>query len=159
PTEIVRGNAPVAEDHQSELAMRVVRRAIEDQLPPGYVVRWQQAPSRRLWLGTQVHGEMVWFGLAAGMLLADTFLTVLPIMGVSGLAASGGPSLIQRRITRPLQQLIEATGEMAAGHPPRPLSEQAPQEIAALARSFNVMVESLERADRDRALMLAGISH
>jgi len=48
---------------------------------------------------------------------------------------------------------------MAAGQAPRPLAEQGAQELAALARSFNDMVESLARADRERAVMLAGISH
>lgn len=160
PTRIVRGGAPVATDAQPrELALRLFRRSLDAQLPPGYVARWQQAPERRLWLGTEVRGEMVWFGLAAGLLLTGTSTVIVALFAVAGLLALGGAYLIQRRVNRPLRELIDAAGQMALGQAPRPLSEQAPREIAALAKSFNVMVDSLARADRERALMLAGISH
>ena len=39
------------------------------------------------------------------------------------------------------------------------MAEGGPTEVAALAGSFNQMTESLARAERERALMLAGISH
>jgi len=160
PTEIVRGAQPPGDNERPrELGLRLFGRSIAAQLPPGYVARWQQQPQRRLWLGTGVQGETVWFGLAAGMLVTDPWTVLIAVGGGAGLFAFAGAYLIQRRINRPLQQLIDATGQMASGLAPRPVPEQAPHEIAALARSFNAMVESLARADRDRALMLAGISH
>ncbi|HYS12702.1 MAG TPA: ATP-binding protein [Burkholderiaceae bacterium] len=160
PTEILRDAQPPGNNERPrELALRLFGRSIAAQLPAGYVARWQQQPQRRLWLGTEVHGETVWFGLAAGMLVTDPSTVLIAVVGAAGLLAFAGAYLIQRRINRPLQQLIDATGQIATGLAPQPLPEQAPHEIAALARSFNVMVESLARADRDRALMLAGISH
>jgi two-component system osmolarity sensor histidine kinase EnvZ len=160
PTRVVRGAAPAARDEQPrELVLRIFRRQLEARLPPDYVARWQQAPERRLWLGTQVRGEPVWFGLEAGLLLTNPSAVLLALVGVAGLLAFAGAYLIQRRINRPLRDLIDAAGQMAAGQAPRPLADQGPDEIAALARSFNAMVDSLARADRDRAVMLAGISH
>ena len=160
PTQMVRDNPPIAGDEKPrELAFRMYKRRMEAQLPQGYVARWQQTPEPRLWVGTTVHGEMVWFGLAASLLVTDPWAMIVAVLGIASLLAFGGAYLIQRRINRPLRQLIDATGEMAAGQAPRPLPEHGAEEIAALARSFNVMVESLAKADRDRALMLAGISH
>jgi two-component system osmolarity sensor histidine kinase EnvZ len=160
PTRVVRGDPPAARDEQPrELVLRVFRRQLERRLPQGYVARWQQAPERRLWLGTRVRGEPVWLGLEAGLLLTNPSAVLLALVGVAGLLAFAGAYLIQRRINRPLRDLIDATGQMAAGQAPRPLADQGPDEIAALARSFNAMVDSLARADRDRAVMLAGISH
>jgi len=160
PTEIVRGAAPVAAGEEPrELALRFFSRSLAAQLPAGYEARWQQVPQRRVWLGVDVNGEKVWIGLAAGVLMTDTSMVVLAVLGIAGLLAFAGAYRIQRRLNQPLRRLIDATGEMAAGKAPQPLPEQGAQELANLARSFNSMVESLARADRDRALMLAGISH
>jgi len=160
PTQIVRGTASVPDDEQPRgLGLRLIRRTMEEKLPPGYVARWQETPQRRLWFGAQVHDEMIWFGLAVGVVLTDPSLLIVFLLGLTGVFAFGGAYVIQRRINRPLRQLIDATAQMAAGQAPRPLPEQGAQEIAALARTFNAMVESLARSDRDRALMLAGISH
>jgi two-component system osmolarity sensor histidine kinase EnvZ len=160
PTRIVRGAAPVAAGATPrELALRLFDRALAAQLPREYDARWQQVPDRRLWLGVDVRGERVWFGLAAGLLMTDLSTVILAVVGVAGLLAFAGAYLIQRRLNRPLRRLIEATGQMAAGRAPQPLPEQGAQELAALARSFNAMVGSLARSDRERAVMLAGISH
>jgi two-component system osmolarity sensor histidine kinase EnvZ len=160
PPRVVRGAVPAGStDTARGLALRLLSRHVVTQLPAGYEVRWQQAPQPQLWLGTLVRGEMTWFGLATGLFMADTGTVLLAVLAVAGLLAFGGAYLIQRRVNRPLRRLIDATAQMAAGQAPRPLAEQGAQELAALARSFNDMVESLARADRERALMLAGLSH
>jgi two-component system osmolarity sensor histidine kinase EnvZ len=159
PTEILRTTQAPGDLRPRELGARMFMQTVAEQLPSRYVARWQPNPQRRLWLGTEIRGELVWFGLGAGILASDPTLLLTAIIVVAGLLAFAGAYLIQRRINRPLRQLIEATGQMTAGQTPRPLAEQAPLEIAALATSFNTMVDSLVRAERDRALMLAGISH
>ncbi len=45
------------------------------------------------------------------------------------------------------------------GRLPPPLPETGPSEIASLNRGFNQMLANLRRADEDRALLLAGVSH
>ncbi len=40
-----------------------------------------------------------------------------------------------------------------------PLPEDGPTEVATVSRSFNQLVGSLRQTERERALMLAGISH
>jgi two-component system, OmpR family, osmolarity sensor histidine kinase EnvZ len=78
---------------------------------------------------------------------------------ISVLLALVGAFAIQRRLNRPLERVVQAAGELARGAPPLPLPEDGPTEIASLARSFNQLVTSLAQTDRERALMLAGVSH
>jgi two-component system osmolarity sensor histidine kinase EnvZ len=77
----------------------------------------------------------------------------------SALLALMGALAIQRHLNRPLERVVAAAGELARGAAPHPLPEDGPSETASLARSFNQLVASLTRADRERALMLAGVSH
>jgi two-component system osmolarity sensor histidine kinase EnvZ len=78
---------------------------------------------------------------------------------VSGLLALLGAWLIQRRINRPLQRLVEAARAVGAGQRRLLLPTDGPAETAALARGFNEMAEALARDEEERLLMLAGLSH
>jgi two-component system osmolarity sensor histidine kinase EnvZ len=70
-----------------------------------------------------------------------------------------GAYLVVARINRPLRDLTRAAEEIGRGRTPPPVAEGGPQEIATLARAFNRMASELKRADEDRALLLAGVSH
>ncbi|MBS0318967.1 MAG: HAMP domain-containing protein [Proteobacteria bacterium] len=78
---------------------------------------------------------------------------------VSALVALLGALLVQRKLDAPLRRVVTASGVLARGGTPERLPETGATEIAALARGFNQLVEDLARNDRERALMLAGISH
>ncbi|RLJ37683.1 ATP-binding protein [Acidovorax sp. 106] len=73
--------------------------------------------------------------------------------------ALAGAWWLQRHLNQPLQRVVQAAQRLARGQPPAPLSQDGPTEIATVARSFNHMAHSLAQADRERALMLAGVSH
>jgi two-component system osmolarity sensor histidine kinase EnvZ len=64
-----------------------------------------------------------------------------------------------RYLARPLRQLSDAVANVGSGKLPAPLPETGPSEIATLNRGFNQMLTNLRRADEDRALLLAGVSH
>ena len=64
-----------------------------------------------------------------------------------------------RYLARPLRQLNAAVDELARGGAPSPLPETGPTEIAAVNRRFNAMLANLRQIERDRALLLAGVSH
>src|SRR5690606_25237226 len=64
-----------------------------------------------------------------------------------------------RVIARPLRQLHAAVDDLARGATPAPLPETGPSEIAAVNRRFNAMLAARAEIERDRALLLAGISH
>ena len=62
-------------------------------------------------------------------------------------------------VNRPLAELSRAAAELGAGRTPSSLPDLGPPEIRMVNRSFNRMVESLDRLERERAILLAGVSH
>ncbi|MGZ5819190.1 MAG: ATP-binding protein [Burkholderiaceae bacterium] len=70
-----------------------------------------------------------------------------------------GAVFISRLINLPLARLTAAARLIAKGQRIEPLPEQGPTEIREANRSFNQMVNDLERVESDRAVILAGISH
>ena len=70
-----------------------------------------------------------------------------------------GAALIVARVNRPLKALTHAAAEVGRGRMPAPIGETGPTEIRTLAGAFNQMTADLKRADDERALLLAGVSH
>lgn len=69
-------------------------------------------------------------------------------------------ALFVRQLNRPLKQLETAARRIGRGESVTNLSiERGPQEIIALNIAFNQMRKNLLQATRERALLLAGISH
>ena len=73
--------------------------------------------------------------------------------------ALAGAWLIASRIARPLAALTSAARRLGRGEAHRPLNEEGARELRVLAAAFNRMASGLERMERDRAMVLAGISH
>jgi len=67
--------------------------------------------------------------------------------------------LIVSRITRPLRALGEAAAAVGRGRMPEPLPERGAEELKQLAAAFNQMASDLNQHERERAEVLAGISH
>lgn len=77
---------------------------------------------------------------------------------VLALALTGG-ALIARQVGRPLRELAVAARALGRGETPMPLSEHGSEETLAVAHAFNQMAADLAAIERERALVLAGISH
>ena len=67
--------------------------------------------------------------------------------------------LFARYLARPLRDLSQAVARVGRGEMPPPLPETGPTEIAAVNRGFNAMTANLHQMERDRAVLLAGVSH
>jgi two-component system osmolarity sensor histidine kinase EnvZ len=78
---------------------------------------------------------------------------------VVGIMSVLGAALISSLVNLPLARLTAAARAIAQGQRPAPLPEKGSQEIIEANRSFNQMVEDLAQLEKDRALILAGISH
>lgn len=73
--------------------------------------------------------------------------------------ALGVAWLIATRISRPLKALAQSAATVGRGQMPEPLPETGPDELQGLASAFNRMAADLQRHERDRSEVLAGISH
>ncbi|WP_298139050.1 ATP-binding protein [Acidiferrobacter sp.] len=79
---------------------------------------------------------------------------------IVGAALTGaGALLVVRRVNRPLAALARAASAFGRGEILPPLPEDGPAEIRRVSRAFNHMTEDARRYERDRALLLAGVSH
>ena len=76
-----------------------------------------------------------------------------------GILSLLGAAIISSLVNLPLARLAVASHAIAQGKRPEPLPETGPMEIREANRSFNQMVDDLQRVESDRALILAGISH
>jgi len=70
-----------------------------------------------------------------------------------------GASLIAATLSRPLRALAGAARRVGHGETPEPLAESGPRELATVSAAFNRMARDLEALERERAMVLAGISH
>jgi two-component system, OmpR family, osmolarity sensor histidine kinase EnvZ len=73
--------------------------------------------------------------------------------------ALAGAWLIASNISRPLAALTRAAARIGRGEAHRPLAEEGPRELRGLGAAFNRMARDLEGMERERAMVLAGISH
>jgi two-component system, NtrC family, sensor kinase len=74
---------------------------------------------------------------------------VIATLGFLGILAATWLSI--RAVTRPLDAMVEATREIAAGRFDRSVSVRAPAEVSQLADSFNTMVAGLREMKHDQS--------
>lgn len=112
-----------------------------------------------LWVSFFIGNEEFWVALPRER-IEHPVSQVLLIWGsvVLGLALFGA-YFIARQVARPLKRLAQAAQQVGQGATPQPLPEHGAQEIVAVARAFNQMSADLAADERERALVLAGISH
>ena len=70
-----------------------------------------------------------------------------------------GAGLIASNIARPLAALTRASARIGRGEAHQPVAEEGPLELRSLGAAFNRMARDLESMERERAMVLAGISH
>jgi len=70
-----------------------------------------------------------------------------------------GAALIASRIARPLAALTRAAERLGRGETPAPLPVEGPRELRTVSAAFNRMASDLASLERERAMVLAGISH
>jgi signal transduction histidine kinase len=67
--------------------------------------------------------------------------------------------LLGWNVERPLSHVTQAISKLASGYQLSPLNEQGPQEIRALLRTFNALVQRLHDLEQARRQLLANLVH
>lgn len=122
-------------------------------------VYFQFKPSPRIWIQTpEMNGNWVREPL-------KTYANYSPelvfgwLLGIPLLAAAIILTLV-RQLNRPLRRLQNAANSYSkTGKAPYLETNHGPQEIRQVNQAFNHMIYTLEQTERDRRIMLAGISH
>ncbi|GAA4029053.1 sensor histidine kinase [Actimicrobium antarcticum] len=111
------------------------------------------------WVSFQIDEDDYWLMLDRDRLDRASGIQWLGWGAVTLLLALVGAVFISRLINQPLARLSAAARAITKGQQPDPLPERGPLEIREANRSFNQMMDDLNRIESDRAVILAGISH
>jgi two-component system, OmpR family, osmolarity sensor histidine kinase EnvZ len=84
---------------------------------------------------------------------------IAPLLLAAALLVLVSTLLLVRRVTRPVAELSAAAAQLGRGEAPEALPETGPEELAALARSFNRMARQVHELLANRTTLLAGVSH
>lgn len=111
------------------------------------------------WTEISVAGQAIRIGFPKSRIGTQPFLALLLVLGVGVLLALATSLVLARRITLPLARLSLATTRVGKGETPELLPESGPEELAAVARNFNLMARQVRDLLANRTTLLAGISH
>jgi two-component system osmolarity sensor histidine kinase EnvZ len=125
------------------------------------VARGQRAPTVWLLVAAPDGAAPVWLGFSDVALLPSVPRRLLLALLIAGLLLVGVSWAFTRRLTRPLEQLRARMASQRPGEP-RPanaaLADASP-EVASIAAAYDDLLARFEAHERERALLLAGVSH
>jgi len=168
PPVMQRANRPPLAVESLRLSPRMA--ALDDELrrrgmpvQETLIARGAGAPA--LWLLVDTpNGGPVWLGVSDDALLPSLPRRIVPALLLGLMLLVGSSWILMRRLTRPLELLrarIEAHrpgAPRAAGASLAPLPDASP-EIAAIESAYADLLARYEGHERERALLLAGVSH
>ena len=148
---------PLDED---ALARRMTRE-LSARLGPQTVVARQVNGEGGLWVGFTIDDDGYWMLTDRSRLNPPVGTTWVIWLVVATALSLAGAALLASLISRPLKDLSVAAARVRDGRlEGEPLDEASgAAEIRAVNSEFNRMTRSLAQVERDRAVMLAGISH
>lgn len=149
---------PLAAPRMAALAEELSRHGVhfEDVV----ISRGPQGPV--LWLQVrQGDGRAAWLGIDDIALLPRVPGRVLLAVLISALILVAVSWYFTRRLTRPLEELRRRMRAHRPGEPSRTAApiEGASPEVAAIEAAYDELLQRYERHERERALLLAGVSH
>ena len=80
------------------------------------------------------------------------------LIAIGFLSVAGGWVFV-RQLNRPLKALQGAAEDVGRGEFPEQLKEQGSTELVAVTRAFNQMSAGIKQLEKDRNLLMAGVSH
>jgi two-component system osmolarity sensor histidine kinase EnvZ len=146
-------------DQPATLLQRLSLERLQQGLGPGQALAWTRSPQPRLWLRTELDGRAWWLGLDVSALGRERGSLLLALMLGAGALAALGATLIQRHLHRPCNSCSAPPSAWPRANFRAPRWRPARPARSQLAASFEQMAQQLESTERERALMLAGLSH
>lgn len=111
------------------------------------------------WVSFHIDDDLFWLKMPRERVLKVAPSHWMLWAALAGLLSLAGAWWIVRLVDRPIKSLVASANAIGQGRAPTPLPDHAPSEIQALAAAIHRMHEELDRIARERAEVLAGISH
>jgi two-component system, OmpR family, osmolarity sensor histidine kinase EnvZ len=151
-------DVPALSDNMPEPLRRFID-DVRERMPPGTDVRagppgrpptlWVRGPQDARWIVVPGQPLRIMRPLDK---LVPWFVIIFTAAVIAALVAAW-------MLQQPLRALAQAVGRFGRGQPVPPVPERGPRELRQLTRGFNTMVKEVERTEKDRAVMLAGVAH
>lgn len=162
-----RAEPPPSSHHPMPYAPRfaALRRELAARgLPVDDVMLSGEGPQAMVWLHVAAPGRApAWLGVAGQMGPSGWSSRSLWALGLASLLLVGVAWTFTRRLTRPLESLRARMAEHTPGRPgPAPdggARTSASPEIEAIDAACSDLLARIERHERERLLLLAGVSH
>ena len=139
--------------------LQEITREVRAVLGESTQLKLEQEGLSGLLVSFRIDGEEYWLALPREGIERQLPWEWFGWSALAGVLALIGAWFIVSRINEPLRALTGAAAQLAQGERPQPLNEAGATELRTLARAFNGMTTSLQRAEAERALLLAGVSH
>ena len=139
--------------------VRLVTRNVRAKLGPGTRLAAQVNGLAGVWVSFSIDDDAYWAFIDRDILAGEMGREWVAWAALAALISLLVAVAIARIVNRPLAELSRAAAELGAGRTPPSLPDRGPPEIRTVNRSFNRMVADLDQLERDRAILLAGISH
>jgi two-component system, OmpR family, osmolarity sensor histidine kinase EnvZ len=120
------------------------------------VTHWEKT---WFWVDLQFGGQPIRIGFPEDILGIRLPLALLLVLAATIVLTLLTAMILARRITRPLERMAEAARHVGRGQSPAFLPETGPEELAALAHTFNQMAQQVQALLANRTTLMAGISH
>jgi len=112
-----------------------------------------------LWVSFFIGTEEFWVALPRERIEYPASQVLVVWGGVVLVLALLGAYFIARQVAHPLKRIAEAAQQVGRGATHPPLPERGAREIVTVSHAFNQMSADLAANERERTLVLAGISH
>ena len=166
-TPVLRSATPPAHGRvASQNAPRFValRQALQARgVPVDEVMLTLSGPEPMVWLHVVPEGRpAVWLGVAGQLMLPEWSRRTVLAFVLSAVLLVGVSWAFTRRLTRPLERLrtrMQTHTPGGAALPPLGSVSAISPEIAAIDAAYTDLLARLQQHERERAVLLAGVSH
>jgi len=139
--------------------LKLVVEKITAKISPGSFVVINHYDIPGVWVSFEIDGDMFW--VVVPRLISDRpfpwhwigWGIVIAILAILGAYVT------TKRISRPINNLIDAADKIRNGHNVKKLPLDSVTEFRALSEAFNEMTENLSKVNKERKFLLASVSH
>jgi two-component system osmolarity sensor histidine kinase EnvZ len=150
---------PIATNQPTQQLELSILKRLEHMFGGNLEARIRYIPHYQLWLKISMLDKPYWLVIPLGRYQHYSYSALGYLAATFIVLAIFAAGLFAWRINLPLRRLSRAVQKLGRGVSPDPLPIQGPYEVQMLAQTFNQMLHDLTLTERERATMLAGLSH
>lgn len=143
----------------SEPLLERVAQLVRQMLGARTRFAWSRDGIDGFWVSFLIDEDEYWMALPRERIRPDETWEWIGWGALTLVLSLAAAWLIASNIARPLSALAQAARLVGSGVTPEPLPETGPRELRTVAAAFNRMTSNLATMERERSIVLAGISH